>query len=50
MIRYNQPGGDEKECTLAVKIIWTDYMQYRARVRGFDLEKLEQIVLHSAAD
>lgn len=22
-------------------------MQYRARVRGFDLEKLEQIVLHS---
>lgn len=22
-------------------------MQYRARVRGFELEKLEQIVLHS---
>lgn len=28
-------------------VVWTDYMQYRARLRGFDLEKLEQIVTHS---
>jgi len=28
-------------------IVWTDYMRYRAKLRGFDLEKLEQIVTHS---
>jgi hypothetical protein len=28
-------------------ITWTDYMRYRAELRGFDLEKLEQIVTHS---
>ncbi|MCA9962681.1 MAG: hypothetical protein KC423_00500 [Anaerolineales bacterium] len=29
-------------------VVWTDYMRYRAKLRGFDLEKLEQIVTHSA--
>jgi len=28
-------------------IVWTDYMRYRAKLRGFDLEKLEQIVTHA---
>lgn len=28
-------------------IIWTDYMQYRAKLRGFDLNQLEQIVNYS---
>ncbi len=32
---------------MAVKIIWTDYMQYRAKLRGFDLVKLEGIVAHA---
>jgi hypothetical protein len=29
-------------------IIWTDYMKYRRRLRSFDLEKIEDIVKHSA--
>lgn len=28
-------------------IIWTDYLKYRASLRGFDLTILEQILLHS---
>lgn len=28
-------------------IIWTDYMRYRARLRGFDLEEVERIVRFS---
>lgn len=30
------------------RIIWTDYMRYRARVRGFDLRRLEEIIRYSA--
>jgi len=30
-----------------VEIVWTDYMEYRARLRGFDLAKIEQIVRYS---
>jgi len=30
-----------------VKIIWTDYMQYRAELRGFDLSILENIIRFS---
>ena len=30
-----------------VKIIWTDYMQYRAELRGFDLSILEKIIKFS---
>ncbi len=30
------------------RIVWTDYMRYRARLRGFDLEILEQIIRRSA--
>ena len=26
---------------------WTDYMRYRARLRGFDLARIEHIVRHS---
>ena len=29
-------------------IRWTDYMQYRLRLRGFDVEVVEQIVRYSA--
>jgi hypothetical protein len=28
-------------------IIWTEYLQYRATLRGFDLSKLEHIIRHS---
>ncbi|NKQ34780.1 MAG: hypothetical protein HF973_04100 [Chloroflexi bacterium] len=28
-------------------IVWTDYMRYRARLRGFDLETLEKILLYA---
>jgi hypothetical protein len=28
-------------------IIWTEYLQYRAELRGFDLTKLEHIIRHS---
>jgi len=30
-----------------IEIIWTDYMRYRATLRGFDLAKIEQIVRYS---
>jgi len=29
-------------------INWADYLKYRAALRGFDLEKLEEIIRHSA--
>ena len=29
-------------------IIWTEYLQYRAELRGFDLTKLESIIRHSS--
>ena len=29
-------------------IIWTDYMKYRAKLRGFKLSKIENILRHSA--
>lgn len=28
-------------------VIWSDYMRYRARLRGYNLEKLEYIVNNS---
>ena len=28
-------------------VIWTDYLKYRAALRGFDLTTLESILLHS---
>lgn len=28
-------------------IIWTDYMKYRADLRGFELEKIEEILRYS---
>ena len=31
-----------------IEIVWTDYMKYRARLRKFDLAKIEQIVRHSS--
>jgi hypothetical protein len=30
-----------------VEIIWTDYVNYRARLRGFDLATIEHIVRYS---
>ena len=30
-----------------LSVIWTEYLQYRADLRGFDLAKLEQILQHS---
>jgi len=29
-------------------IVWTDYMRYRVRLRGFDLAAVEHVVRHSA--
>jgi len=29
-------------------IIWTEYLKYRAALRGFDLAKLEHIIRHSS--
>ena len=29
-------------------IVWTDYMRYRVRLRGFDLAETEQVVRHSS--
>jgi hypothetical protein len=28
-------------------ILWTDYLKYRAALRGFELDKLEVIIRHS---
>lgn len=28
-------------------IVWTDYMKYRAKLRGFELSKVENILRHS---
>jgi len=28
-------------------IVWTDYIRYRANLRGFDLAKIEHVVRHS---
>jgi len=30
-----------------MKVAWTEYLQYRAALRGFDLAKVEQIVKSS---
>ena len=30
------------------KIAWTDYMEYRVELRGFDLVQIEQILRYSA--
>ncbi|CAD5962445.1 hypothetical protein NO2A_03738 [Planktothrix agardhii] len=32
-----------------VKIVWSDYIQYRATLRGFDLEQIEEILRFSAS-
>jgi hypothetical protein len=29
-------------------ILWTDYVRYRARLRGFDLEELEKVLRFSS--
>ena len=29
-------------------IVWTEYLQYRAELRGFDLTRLERIIRHSS--
>ncbi len=31
-----------------MQFVWTDYMKYRAALRGFDLDKIEDIVRYSA--
>lgn len=33
---------------MSMEIIWTDYMKFRGRLRGFDLAKIEDIVRYSA--
>ena len=30
-----------------MEIVWAEYMKYRARVRGFDLERVEHIMRYS---
>jgi hypothetical protein len=29
-------------------VVWTDYLKYKARLRGFDLTKIENIVTYSS--
>lgn len=29
-------------------IVWAEYLQYRAELRGFDLARLERIIRHSS--
>ncbi len=29
-------------------IIWTDYIKYRAKLRGFELDKIEEILRYSS--
>lgn len=29
-------------------VVWTEYLQYRAELRGFDLKRLERIIRHSS--
>lgn len=31
-----------------MQITWTDYLRYRARLRGFDLSKLDHLINHSS--
>jgi RNA:NAD 2'-phosphotransferase (TPT1/KptA family) len=31
-----------------MKIVWTDYLKFKAKQRGFDLEKIENIVRYSS--
>lgn len=31
-----------------MKVVWTEYLEYRARLRGFDLAELEAIVRFSS--
>ena len=31
-----------------IKIIWTDYLMYKARLRGFNLSNIEDIIRHSS--
>ena len=30
-----------------ITIVWTDYLKYRAELRGFDLQRIEEIVRYS---
>ena len=30
-----------------VEIIWTEYLKYRAKLRGFDLAKIEDIIRYT---
>ncbi len=30
-----------------LEIVWTEYMQYRSKLRGFDLDEIERIVRYS---
>lgn len=32
---------------MSLIVVWTDYLKYRAELRGYDLEMLEQIVRFS---
>ncbi len=31
-----------------MEIIWTEYIQYRAKLRGFDLDEIERIVRYTS--
>lgn len=30
-----------------IKIIWTDYLNYRAKLRGFDMQEMENIIRYN---
>ena len=31
-----------------MRVAWTDYLKYRASLRGFDLSRIENIIRHSS--
>lgn len=31
-----------------LRIVWTEYMRYRLKMRGFDVARVEEILRHSA--
>ena len=31
-----------------MRVVWTDYLKYKASLRGFDLFRIEHIIIHSS--
>jgi hypothetical protein len=44
---FNKNKGTKEKITDLMIVVWTDYMKYKAKLRGFDLAKIENIVRSS---